>query len=453
LTPPQSFANDRRYQRLLLLIVMLAVTAFGSLMTLITVALDDIGADLGASRVTMTWAITGLMLTMAVATPTAGTLGDVHGHRKILLIGLIGGAVSTLLCGLAWNAASLIGFRVLFGLFGACVNPNAISLMMHAYGPERRATAVGWFQFAVTGAPTIGLVAGGPLIDAAGWRVVFFAFAGVSLVAFAVGLPFLRPIPRQEGRQLDIKGAVTLASGVLAVLLAITEVLRGPGLLLVTYLLAASIAFTLFVHIERTVAAPMLKLDYFRRRNFTMPLLSAAAMQFAYMGGFVITPALLSRRYGWATGAIALLMMPRPGAFSIASLAGGWLPHRIGFRWPVVLGTIFMSASMILFAFAAPTSGALGITLIVGGLVLSGVASGVSQPAIATLAVNSVDEGDIGIANGMNQQMTFVGIVAGIQTMNVLVGDSDASGRFVSTYLVGLGAALIGLVAAWRIKG
>ena len=157
---------------------MLAVTAFGSLMTLITVALDDIGADLGASRVTMTWAITGLMLTMAVATPTAGTLGDVHGHRKILLIGLIGGAVSTLLCGLAWNAASLIGFRVLFGLFGACVNPNAVSLMMHAYGPERRATAVGWFQFAVTGAPTIGLVAGGPLIDAAGWRVVFFAFAG-----------------------------------------------------------------------------------------------------------------------------------------------------------------------------------------------------------------------------------------------------------------------------------
>ena len=49
--------------------------------------------------------------------------------------------------------------------------------------------------------------------------------------------------------------------------------------------------------------------------------------------------------------------------------------------------------------------------------------------------------------------MTFVGIVAGIQTMNVLVGDRDASGRFVSTYLVGLGAALIGLVAAWRIKG
>ena len=432
---------------------MLAVTAFGSLMTLITVALDDIGADLGASRVTMTWAITGLVLTMAVATPMAGTLGDVHGHRKVLLIGLIGGVGATLLSGLAWNAASLIGFRVLFGLFAACVNPNAMSLMMHAYGPERRATAVGWFQFAVTGAPTIGLVAGGPLIDAAGWRVVFFSFAAVSLVAFAVGLPFLRPIPREEGRALDVKGALALATGVLGVLLAITEVLRGPGVLLAMYVVGAAISFSLFVHIERTVTAPMLKLDYFRRRNFTMPLLSAAAVQFAYMGGFVITPALLSRRYGWATGAIALLMMPRPGAFSLASLAGGWLPQRIGFRWPVIFGALFMSASMVLFAFAAPTTGAVGIALIIGGLVLSGVASGVSQPAIAALSVDSVDEGDMGIANGMNQQMTFAGIVAGIQTMNVLIGDSDASGRFVATYLVGLGVALLGLVAAWRIQG
>tara|TARA_B110000459_G_scaffold157195_1_gene172120 strand:- start:195 stop:635 length:441 start_codon:yes stop_codon:yes gene_type:complete len=146
-------------------------------------------------------------------------------------------------------------------------------------------------------------------------------------------------------------------------------------------------------------------------------------------------------------------MMPRPGAFSLASLAGGWLPQRIGFRWPVIFGALFMSASMVLFAFAAPTTGAVGIALIIGGLVLSGVASGVSQPAIAALSVDSVDEGDMGIANGMNQQMTFAGIVAGIQTMNVLIGDSDASGRFVATYLVGLGVALLGLVAAWRIQG
>lgn len=451
--PPESYADDRRYQVILLVVVMLAVTAFGSLMTLITVALDDMGADLGASRVTMTWAITGLMLTMAVATPMAGTLGDVHGHRKVLLIGLSGGAFATMLCGLAWNAPSLIAFRVLFALFAALVNPNAMSLMMHAYGRERRATAVGWFQFAVTGAPTIGLIAGGPLIDAAGWRVVFFVFGGVSLVAFAVGLPLLRPIPRIEGRPLDVRGGASLGLLVLSVLLAITEFVSGRvGPLAVAYVVAAVILVVVFVRVERRVSAPMLKLEYFGRRNFTMPLVSAAAVQFAYMGGFVITPALLTRRYGWSTGAIALLMMPRPGAFSVASLAGGWLPRRIGFRWPVVLGGLSMAASMVFFGAAAPFTGPTGIALIVGGLILSGVASGISQPAIAALAVDSVDDADMGIANGMNQQMTFVGIVAGIQTMNVLIGDSADADRFVYTYGVGLAFALFGMLAAAFIQ-
>lgn len=441
---------------------MLAVTAFGSLMTLVTVALGDIGDDLGASRATMTWAITGLMLTMAVATPIAGSLGDVHGHRKVLLVGLIGGAGATLLCGLAWSATSLIGFRVLFGVFAACVNPNAMSLMMHAYGPERRATAVGWFQFAITGAPTIGLIVGGPLIDLAGWRVIFFCFAGVSFVAFLVGLPFLRPIPRQEGRPLDISGAATLGLGVLAALLAITELtttIRSEGVsalltnvLMITFIVISTVSLKAFVGIERRSAAPMLKLDYFRRRNFTMPLVSSAAVQFAYMGGFVITPALLEDRYGWMIGSIALLMMPRPGAFSLASPIGGWLPQRIGFRKPIMLGATCMMLSMVVFALAAPLTNGLGIAFIVGGLVLSGTASGISQPAIAALSVDSVDEADMGIANGMNQQMTFVGIVMGIQTMNVLVGDNASGARFAATYMVGFAVAALGLLAALAIR-
>jgi MFS family permease len=351
---------------------------------------------------------------------------------------------------------------VLFGLFGALVNPNAMSLMMHAYGPERRATAVGWFQFAVTGAPTIGLIVGGPLIDAYGWRVIFFSFAGVSLAAFLVGLPTLRPIPRVGGRPVDVPGAATLAVGVLAALLSITvftSTIRDDGAAalltspqLFGFTLLAIVGLSLFVRVERTVEAPMLKLEYFGRRNFTMPLISSAAVQFAYMGGFVITPALLEDRYGWAVGSIALLMMPRPGVFSIASPLGGWLPARVGFRLPIVMGALAMMASMVAFALATPTTAGIGIAAVVVGLCLSGFAAGVSQPSIAALSVDSVDEADMGIANGMNQQMTFVGIVAGIQTMNVLIGDDASAGRFAATYMVGMIVAAIGLAAAFAVR-
>ena len=430
---------------MLLGIVMLAVTSFGSLMTLVTVSLGEIGDDLGASRATMTWAITGLMLAMAVVTPLAGTLGDVHGHRRVMLAGLVGGAVATVFCGLAWNAPSLIAFRVMFGVCGACVNPSAMSLMMHAFGPDRRASAVGWFQFAVTGAPTIGLVLGGPLIDAFGWRAVFFCFAGVSLIAFLVGLSTLRPMPHQQGRRLDLAGASSLGLGVFAGLLVITTLtsaVRVDGIAGAANpwafgcAAAAVLAFRRFVHVERTSAHPMIKLEYFGRRNFTMPLVAAAALQFAYMGGFVITPALLEDRYGWAVGSIALLMMPRPGAFSIASLIGGWLPGRVGLRTPIVIGAVCMIASMVAFALASPLTTGTGIAYVVVGLMLSGVSAGISQPAVASSAVGSVDPADMGIANGMSSQTMWIGIIAGIQLMNVLVGD-DAFRRPILWHLHG----------------
>lgn len=441
---------------------MLAVTAFGTLMTLVTVSLDTMAEDLGTGRATITWTITGLMLTMALLTPLAGTLGDIHGHRKMLLGGLLGGAVATILCGLAWDAPSLIAFRVLFGVFGAAVNPNAMSLMMHAYGPERRSTAVGWFTFATTGAPTLGLIVGGPLIDWAGWRSVFFLFGAVSAIACVVGFLTVRAIPRAEGRPLDLAGAFTLGFGVLSILIAITSfatatqaggvggALTDPATLISIALGIAFLAW--FVRIERRVEVPMLKLDYFRRRNFSLPLMSGAAIQFAYMGGFVITPSLLQNRYGWSIGASALLMMPRPGIFSLASPLGGWLPSRVGYRWPVVAGAVSMIISMCIFAFAALRTDGIGIAMIVIALCLTGLAAGISQPAIGALTVDSVDEQDMGVANGMNQQTMFVGIVAGIQIMSVVLGDVIEPNRYAMTFLIGLGAAFVGLAAALAIQ-
>ena len=460
--PPVDYASDRRYQRTLLGVVMLAVTAFGSLMTLVTVALGTIGDDLGASQATITWTITGLMLVMATVTPIAGTLGDVHGHRKVFLIGLAGGAVATLLCGLAWDAQSLIAFRVLFGFFAAAVNPNGMALMMHAYGIERRAAAIGWFQFAMTGAPSIGLVVGGPLIELAGWRTIFFLFAGMNLLAFLVGLKLLRPIPRQEGRPLDVAGSATLAFAVLTALLAITRIgglvedgrgssiLTDPRTWILSALCVAGIAA--FVRVERRTPSPMLKLDYFRERNFSLPMVSGALVQFAYMGGFVITPALLERRYGWMVGAIALLMIPRPGVFSIASPIGGMLPGKIGLKLPVLIGGVLMVASMFSFAVATSFTSGTGIALIVIGLVLSGAAAGLSQPSIVALAVNQVDEADVGVANGMNQQVMFIGILAGMQAMSVLIGDNSDARTFAVTYIVGLVIAALGLAVALGIS-
>jgi MFS family permease len=455
---PDSHDTDPGYQRRLLVVVMLAVTAFGSLMTIVTVSLGQIAEDLGSNRATMTWMITGLMLAMAVCTPIAGKVGDIRGHRRMFLIGLAGGVAATLAAAAAWNAASMIALRVLFGITGALVMPNGMSLMMQAYGPRRRAAAMGWYQFAMTGAPTIGLVVGGPLIDVVGWRWIFVAFAGVSVLALAVGAKVIRPGTTSPEVPVDYLGGATLGAAVLVGLLAVTRIsaqlshgsglraLADPLALILAVLCALAVAA--FVRVEHRAPVPMLKLHYFRRRNFTMPMLSSSLVQFAYMGGFVVVPALLTKLYGFNVGAVALLMAPRPGAFSLASPLGGHLAGVIGERKPIVIGALAMVASMGAFAASAGMTGTVGVVVIVLGLVLSGASSGVSQPAMASLVVASVDPEDMGIANGMSQQIMFIGIVSGIQTMNVFLGDSRSTGRFAATFAFGAVVAGFGLVAA-----
>jgi len=203
-----------------------------------------------------------------------------------------------------------------------------------------------------------------------------------------------------------------------------------------------------FIRVESSVPEPMLKLRYFKRRNFTMPMVSSSLVQFAYMGGFVVTPALLGSVYGLKVGVIALILAPRPGAFSLASPLGGYLATAIGERKPIILGAVIMVGSMGVFAAASGMTGAWGIAVVIVGLMLSGISSGVSQPAMASMVVGAVDKQDMGIANGMSQQIMFIGIVSGIQTMNVFLGSDAGPGRFAATFLFGGAVAAVGLLAA-----
>jgi MFS transporter, DHA2 family, methylenomycin A resistance protein len=237
------------------------------------------------------------------------------------------------------------------------VMTSAMALMIDAFGRERRATAMGSFNFASTGAVTVGVVAGGPLIGLLGWRLLFHVFAGAGVVALVFGALIVRSSPRGPRVPIDYAGAhLLLCGGVFASLLAIsrvTSLMRDVGFAAAArdpiswlLILTCALALASFLQAERRAASPMLKPVYFKRRAFTLPLTSNALVQFAYMGGFVVTPALLEYRYGWGLGAIALLLVQGPTAFSVAAPLGGYLAGRIGEKRPIVAGGILMVTSM-----------------------------------------------------------------------------------------------------------
>ncbi len=435
------------YPWILLGVVGIAVTGFGSLMTLVTVSLGTIAADLDTSVLTATWLLTGLMLAMAVGTPLGGKVSDGFGHKRVFMIGLGAMTAFMFLSAIASNITLLILWRVLFGVSGALLMPSSMALIMHAFPVEERAKALGWFQAAMTGGPTIGVVIGGPLIDMIGWRGIFVVFGGLALLALALGAVVVRPVQGHGKVVIDWLGTVLLGGGTLLVLLAIIRAAGGSRFddpLLVGELVAALASFVLFGLWEPRAKAPLLDVRLFLRARFTTPLVASACNQFAYMGAFVLVPQLLQGPYGYSTGVAALIMLPRPGVFAVASPLGGWLATRIGERIPMVIGTATMIASM--FAFAVGSDATM-VWVVVLGLALSGVSAGVGSPAYQTLVANSVEAKDIGIANGMNQTMLWIGIIMGIQSMSAVAGEDPTAGRYKITFLFGAVVALIGLIA------
>jgi len=451
---PSIVPQSLTYRRKLLWVIAFAVLGFGSLMTLVTAALPTIAEDLDTTVTNAGWILTGLMLAMAIATPAGGKLGDIYGHRRIFLIGVIGMTITMVATYWVWSIGAFIFIRVLFGLSGALMMPTGIALLMHAFGSAERAKAVGWFQFAMTGAPTIGVVAGGPLLNLFGWRAVFLVFGAISTAAALAALLVVKPIPKGLRAKIDWLGTFLLAIATLLVLLAITRV---PVLLgndrqvasdptLLAMLVGSFLLFWVFVHWEKRIASPLLDMRLFQKRSFSLPLLSAACNQFAYMGAFIVIPGVLQGPYGYSVGAAAMLMVPRPGIFALASPMGGYLVTRVGAQKPMYFGTTAMIGSMVAFALGSEPGG-VGLAILMIGLMLSGVSAGIGTPAYQTLVANSVEDQDLGIANGMNQTVMFIGMILGIQSMLAIAGSDPSTERLRATFIFGASIAALGYIA------
>ena len=441
---------DDRYRRRLLITVIGGLIVFSSSMTIVSASLPTMADDLDSTESFLSWSVTGLFLVMAVGTPILGRLGDLHGHRTVFLRGSLVLCLGTALCGLAPTAEAFVGARMIVGLGIAATMPNAMALIMDAYPVERRSEAMGWFQMAMTGAPVLGLIVGGPLIDAFGWRIVFAILTPISLTGFVAAWRFITHSSRGIPRPIDWFGAAALAAATLSFLLYLE---RGSSSgfgdpIALGFASTSVISLAAFIRIERRAREPMLRLDYFRRPNFTGPLIAQPLSQFAYMGAFLIAPLLLDELFGYTVGAIALVLLARPLVYSISSPIGGRLASTIGERSMIISGSVLMVLSMLSWVFAAQW---VNLALIVLGLVLSGLAMGLASPSYSTVIAGAVDRGDLGIANAMGTTMMNIGMLTGIQTMFVVLGDGRDPGDFARVFAFGGVVTAVGLVGGLMV--
>jgi EmrB/QacA subfamily drug resistance transporter len=427
--------SSDRYRWYALWCALAGLFASGCTITIISVSLGRIARDLHTNPGALTWTVTGPMLAVAISMPLAGKLGDLRGHRRVYLVGFAIFTVFSGLAALAWNPESLTVLRVLGAFGGAATAPASMAIVMHHFTGDDRVRAMGWWQLVGAGGPVIGLAVGGPVVDAFGWRWIFvgqFVFAVVALIATSI---VLRDTGHRSGASLDVAGAATLGIGAVALLLALQ---RGgatgwmqPA---VPALVAVGAAMLIrFVRIERTAAEPILPLEFFGRRNFTASILTQFAANFAYMGSFIISPLLVTNRFGFTTGAAAAAMAIRPLTFSLTSPISGYVAVRQGERRMSVVGISCVVLAMGAFAVAAFSD---TLALVYVGLGVAGLGMGIATPSLVTSVGNTVDTAHLGSANAAQAMVAALGSATGIQVLSTVQEAGTGRAGFGAAYLV-----------------
>src|SRR5882762_5734699 len=176
----------------------LYVLCLGDLMivldtTIVNVALPSIRADLGFSQTSLVWVVNAYMLTFGGFLLLGGRLGDLFGHRRLFLSGIVLFTLASLACGLSNSQGLLVAARAVQGLGGAVVSAVAMALIMNLFTePVGRAKAMGIFGFVMAGGGSIGVLLGGLLTSALSWHWIFLVNLPIGAAVYALCVVLLR---------------------------------------------------------------------------------------------------------------------------------------------------------------------------------------------------------------------------------------------------------------------
>jgi len=455
----------RQHYNVTLAILVFAGIAFALQQTMIIPALPILQREFHTTAAWATWVLTGFLLSASVATPLIGKLGDQFGKERLLVISLSLFLAGSLGAIFAWHIGALIGFRILQGS-GAAVFPLAFSIIKDEFPPEKVGTAIGAVSavFGVGGG--LGLALSGVLIDHLGWRWLFVV--GATVVAAAVVLVhfFVPESPIKTPSRVDIRGALLLSTGLVALLLALTEGESWGWLSgrIVGLFAAASTALVSWGIVELRVPEPMVDMRMLARRPVLFANLTGLIAGFALFGSFVLVPNLLQLPrglpadlaqlvdYGFGASATktGLYLLPAAVTGFFTGPLSGVLASRWGPKWPLAIGMSLGGLGLAVLAewHQEPWQIVLGMLVLGGGLPMT-------FAAMANIIVDSVRPTETGVATGMNTVMRTVGGVIGGQAGAAIltartIGDSNvpAESAFTTAFWVSAGASLVAVGVA-----
>ena len=453
-------ADRRKWLALALLCVVQFMVVLD--IAIVNVALPSIQSDLGFSQENLQWVISAYALVFGGFLLLGGRAADMLGRRRIFLGGIVVFTLASLVAGLAWSEASLIGARAFQGLGAAIITPAALSILSTTFseGRERNIALGAWGAVGGFGA-VAGVLLGGVLTDALSWEWIFFVNIPVGVAGFALA-PFLL----QESRdarvtRFDLPGAVLVTGGLSSLVYAITQAGQDGWLASGTLAVFGVSAALLigFVAWELRHPEPLMRFGILRTRTLSGANVAGFIMGTAMFSMFLMLTLYMQQVLGYSAMKTGVAYLAVAGTAIVWSAVAGQLVTRIGVKPVLVVGMAMLTGGLLYFTQVSVGGSYLGDLM--PGFLIVGVGIGFSFVPISIAALAGVKASEAGLASGLINTSQQIGGALGIAALSTIATsqtqDSVGNGAalpvalvdgFSSAFQVGAVFAALGLVAA-----
>jgi MFS family permease len=428
---------------------------------IVNVALPTIGRDLAASESVLELVVSGYGLAYAVLLVLGGRLGDLFGRRRLFLGGMAAFGLTSLACGLAPTAWTLVAARVAQGAASAAMLPQVLATIQAATSGQRRAKAMGLYGATAGLSMVAGQILGGVLVAAdiagTGWRSVFLVNVPVVVLGLVLAARAVPETRSQNPEPVDGPGTVLLAASLLALLAPLTEG-RSAGWPLWTWLSLAAFPFVAaaFYAVERRAdrlgRTPLVPPSLFQLVSLRRGLVLIVPFAIGFSGFMFVIAVALQRGAGLGPVQAGLALAPMAVVFFFVSLAGPRLAAKYGTR-VVTAGAVIQALGVGLMALTAWRSWPdLGLVELLPGAAVAGAGQALQLPVIFRIVLSEIPTARAGVGSGVMVTIQQSALALGVATLGTLflslvpgLGMRDA---LVTTLLVQLaGVALTGLLS------
>lgn len=392
--------------------------------TIVNVALPAIEVDLGGGLITQQWVVDAYLVTLGALILVAGSVSDAFGRLLVLRIGLIGFGIASLAVAAAPDPLFLIIARAAQGAAGAFLVPSSLALITSTFRGPAQGRAIGIWTAMTTSAMLVGPLIGGVLVDLLSWRLAFL----INVVPIALTLWLLHRLAdhdvRRKGASIDWLGAALCTIGLAAIVFGLIEQPRlGWGSPVIWATLGGGILlFALFLLRQRHAPQPILPLDMFRVRNFSMGNIATAFVYGALsLNGFVVVvylqqgaglPATLAGLASIPTTVLMVLLSSRMGA-----LAGRWGP-----RLFMTAGPLIMAIGCCLLLLTAEDF--VYWTQVLPAMIVLGLGLAITVSPLTAAILGAITSERSGIASAVNNAVSRVAGLLTIAMLGAIVGGS-----------------------------